>query len=146
MKKALKILSLILVGCIIGFVLASLNSFRTISHQNSIALLEMAADVYQLQEGQSEAVLERKLNALPTLVQQLDQHHRKFISQEQWTSTMWAVSRCYEDQEPGPPPSIKPLLDELPPRPLTCCEIRRQQEAQQQTQESASDPCQGCVP
>jgi hypothetical protein len=124
MKRILKILSFVVLGCIIGFVLGSLNSYRAISFFSSTALAGMAIDVHQLQQGRSNSVLERKMRTLPVMVQQLE-HDRKFISEAQWNGTLWAVSRCYENQESGPPASIKHLLDALPPRPLTSCDIRR---------------------
>jgi len=125
MKRILKILSFVVIGCIIGFVLGSLNSYRAISFLASMALTETAIDVRQLQQGHSNSVLERKKRALPVIVQQLESCHRKFISEAQWNNTLWAVSRCYEDQKSGPPTSIKHLLDALPPRPLTSCELKR---------------------
>ena len=136
MKRILKTLSFVIVGCIIGFILGSLNSFRAISHISSIVLTEIAIDVQQLQQGRSDSVLERKRRALPVLVQQLESVHRKFLSETQWNGTLWAVSRCYENQESGPPASIKHLLDALPPRPLTSCEIKREVSAQKKTLEN----------
>ena len=138
MKRMLKILSFVVVGCIIGFVLGSLNSFRAISYFTSMALTEMAIDVHQLQQGHSDSVLERKRRALPIIVQQLESSHRNFLSQKQWNGTLWAVSRCYEDQESGPPASIKHLLDALPTRPLTSCEIKRRASEEKKTEENDS--------
>ncbi len=135
MKRILKVLSFVVIGCIVGFVLGSLNSFWAISFFTSSALTEMAIDVQQLQQGHGDAVLERKRDALPVLVQQLEAVHRKFLSQEQWNSALWAVSRCYEDTESGPPASIKHLLDTLPPRPLSSCEIRRRASEANETEE-----------
>lgn len=117
MKRILKALSFVVLGCIIGFALGSVNSYKAISRYTSAALTEMAADVFQLQQGHSDSVLERKRRALPILVQQLESCHRKFLSEMQWNDTLWAVSRCYEDQASGPPASIKFILDTLPPRP-----------------------------
>ena len=129
MMRILKTLAFVAAGCVIGFVLGSLNSFRAISHFASVALTEKAIDVRQLQQGHGDSVLERKRTALPGLVQQLESCHRKFLTETQWNSALWAVSRCYEDQESGPPASIKPVLDALPPRPLTSCELRAQRAA-----------------
>jgi hypothetical protein len=138
MKRILKALLFVVAGCIIGFVLGSLNSYRAISSFTSSALTEMAVDVYDLQEGRSEWVLERKRRALPLIVQQLESRHRKFLSEGQWNSALWAVERCYEDQESGPPASIKRLLDALPPRPLPDCEIRRRASEERGTEEDDS--------
>ena len=138
MKRILKILSFVVVGCIIGFVLGSLNSYRAISFFASVALIEMAADVGQLQQGHSDSVLERKRRALSVLVQQLESSHRKFLTETQWNSALWAVSRCYEGQESGPPASIKHILDALPPRPLTSCEIKRRASQEEKTEENDS--------
>ena len=128
--KILKVLLLVILGLIIGFILGSLNSYRAIVFFTSNALLEMAVDVHQLQQGKCESVLERKRSALPGLVQYFESD-RKFVSQEQWNGTMWAVLRCYEGQEGGPPASIKHILNALPPRPLTSCEIRRRADKEQ---------------
>ncbi len=134
MKRILKVLAFVVVGCIIGFVLGSLNSFRAISFLTSGALTEMAIDVHQLQQGHSDAVLDRKRRALPILVQQLETIHRKFLSEAQWNSALWAVSRCYEDAESGPPASIKHLIDALPPRPVSSCEIMRRASEEKKTE------------
>jgi hypothetical protein len=142
MKRILKILSFVVVGCILGFVLGSLNSYRAMSYFSSTALTEMAIDVHQLQQGDSNSVLERKREALPVIVQQLESCHRKFLSEAQWNRTLWAVSRCYENQGAGPPASIKHLLDALPPRPLTSCQItpRPSEEKKTEENESAAEP------
>ena|GEM_PF-3134063 len=137
MKRILKVLSFVVVGGIIGFVLGSLNSYRGIRYFYTSALGEIASDVHQLQQGHSDLVLERKRRALPVLVQQLESQ-RKFLSETEWNSTLWAVSRCYEDQESGPPATIKHLLDALPPRPLTSCEIRRRASEENKTEEDDS--------
>ena len=139
MKRVLKALLFVVVGCIIGFVLGSLNSFRAISFFASITLTEMAIDVYQLQQGQGEAVLERKRDALPVLAQQLDSGHRKFLSQAQYNSALWAVSRCYEGAESGPPASIKHILDALPPRPVSICEIKKRASEMEETDSTDSE-------
>lgn len=136
MKRMLKVLSLIVVGCIIGFALGSANSYRVISFFASTTLTEIAVDVRQLQQGHSDWVLDRKRRALPVLVQQLESWHLKFLSEAQWNSALWAVSRCYEDQESGPPVSIKHLLDALPPRPVSSCEIGRRASKEKTTEEA----------
>ena len=138
MKRTLKVLSLVVVGCIIGFVLGSLNSYRAISGIASTVLTEIAMDVWQLQQGRGDSVLERKRRALPDLVQQLEACHRKFLSERQWNRTLWAVARCYEDQETGPPASIKHLLEALPPRPASSCEIERRAAEEKKSGESHS--------
>jgi len=138
MKRILKVLAFVVIGSIVGFVLGSFNSFRAISFFTSSALTEMAIDVQQLQQGHGDAVLDRKRQALPVIVQQLESIHRKFLSQEQWNSALWAVSRCYEDTESGPPVSIKHLLDELPPRPVSSCQIRRRASEAKKTEENDS--------
>jgi len=143
MKRMLKAISFVMAGCIVGFVLGSLNSYRAISFFASNVLTEMAIDVYELQQGRSDLVLERKRRVLPVLVQQIESCHRKFLSETQWNGTLWAVSRCYEDQESGPPASIKHLLDALPPRPVSSCEIRRRASAEKKTEakDSTGEPC-----
>ena len=135
MKRILKTLSFVVVGCIIGFILGSINSYRAIAFFANTALLEIAIDAHQLQNGYSDSVLERKMRAIPILVQQHESSYRNFLSEKQWNGTLWIVSRCYENQESGPPASIKHILDALPPRPLTSCEIKRRASEEKKTQE-----------
>jgi len=130
MKNIFANLSFGVLGCIIGFILGSLNSFRMTSFFYSSTVLEMAVDVYDLQQGKCDSVLERKSRALPMLVEQLEAVHRKFLSEGNWNATMWTVGRCYENHESGPPASIKHILDALGPRPLTSCEIERRAAAE----------------
>ena len=126
MKRVLKTLAFVAAGCVIGFVLGSLNSFKAISHFASIALTEIAIDVCELQQGRGDSVLERKRNALPVLVQQHESSFRRFLPENQRNNALWAVSQCYEVAGIEPPASIKPILDALPPRPLSGCELKNE--------------------
>jgi len=137
-KKIIKIVLLIVAGFIIGFLVASIGSIKIIAFINGSVLLEMAADVYQLQKGEADQVLERKRKALPPLTQRYDRIFSRWVSEKQRSGVLWQVARCYEGDETAVPASIKPILEALPPRLLTSCELKRMEEAGKTEKTSSS--------
>jgi hypothetical protein len=128
-KRILKAGLLVLAGLAVGYTLACASTKRVIGSFCTAGLLEMAIDVNQLQQGRADAVLARKRRALPDLVQQYDVVFLRSLPDRQRNEVLWAVSRCYGGSAPEAPPSIKPLLDALPPRPPTSCELKAKAEA-----------------
>jgi hypothetical protein len=128
LKKIIKPLLLFVVAFALGYLLACVNLYRSVetlvAHFQNIGLREMAIDVYQLQSGDADAVLKRKMGALPIITQQFDSAYRKRLPAAESQETLWAVSRCYEAPGTEVPTSIKPILDALPPRPPTSCELK----------------------
>ena len=130
-KRALKVLGVLGCGAVIGAVVSGMMWHKTMSSFSSIATLEIAVDACELQRGRADALLERKASALPGLVQQLDSVHRPYLSEEAYNGTLWAIQRYYEESDTEVPAAIKPILDALPPRPPSSCELRRQSEGKQ---------------
>jgi hypothetical protein len=81
-------------------------------------------DARQIYNGKADETLERKTQAIPVLVQQLNSVHRRYLSESQYYGTLWSVGRFYEAIETGIPQSIQPIMQSIPPRPKTSCELR----------------------
>ena len=129
MKKKLLLLALFITGTLAGFascfLLLGLKEYSIMSHWASMRLTEVAIDVRELRAGRVDGVLERYDRAIPSLILNFDKFYSKTLSEEQINSTLWGFQRYYSDNPSlEVPAEIKPILDALPPRPLTSCEIK----------------------
>jgi len=141
--KVAKILGLLVIGGFVGAMLVSVRWYGVISSYSSAMVLEIASDARQLQRGDAEGLLERKARALPALVQQIESQHRKYLSEAEYNGTLWQVQAFYEDCGTDPPEEIRPILDALPPRPPTCCELRKLEEEAAAEETEAAEEGQG---
>jgi hypothetical protein len=128
LRKMTAKLLLLAAGFVVGYLVACAgwytSSKKAMARFQSIGLTEMANDVHQLQQGNVDAVLARKQEALPRLTQRYYATFLRSLPEEQRNGVLWAVSRCYEAPGREPPALIKPILDALPPRPPTSCELK----------------------
>lgn len=122
-KTILIVMASLVVGGVIGAVLVSVQWNKFMSRFVATALTEMAVDARQIRGGVAEATLERKMDAIPGLVQQLNSVHRRYLPESVFNGALWSVSRFYEDIETGVPASIQPIMESIPPRPKTSCEL-----------------------
>lgn len=140
MKRKFLLFAIFIVGTFIGFVscflLLGSKGYSALSHFTSLRLMEMAVDVRELRAGQADRILERYDEAIPQLILQFDKFYTKGLPQEQINSTLWAFQRYYSDNSSLEiPAEIKPILEALPPRPLTSCEIKPLEEKDKQSKD-----------
>ena len=133
MKKKLLLLTIFIMGTLAGFVscflLLGFKEYSVMSHWASMRLTEMAIDVRELRAGRADGVLERYDRAIPSLILNFDKFYSKTLSEEQINRTLWGFQRYYSDNPSLEiPAEIKPILDALPSRPLTSCEIKALEE------------------
>lgn len=142
MKKLVKTILILAVGFVAGAAAAGFMSYqggmRLLAHFYMTGLIEQATDIHQLQGGRAEAVLERKRRALPGNTEEFVTRYGGLVSKQAYKETLWSVSRVYESPDVEAPDSIKPILDALPPRPLTSCERRAKKEAE--TEDPPEEP------
>ena len=136
MKKKLLLLTIFIMGTLAGFVscflLLGFKEYSVMSHWTSMRLTEMALDVRELRAGRVDGVLERYDRAIPSLILNFDKFYSKTLSEEQINIPLWGFQRYYSDNPSLEiPAEIKPILDALPPRPLTSCEIKALEEKPQ---------------
>lgn len=134
MGKKIRLMLLLIVVFIVGGI-AGLIVSQLLWMRNSMApfygigLTEIAIDAQQLSQEKVEAVLKRKAKALPPLAQSYHAIHFKFMPDNNSRyNPLWQVQRYYEISGDEVPVDIKLILDSLPPRPLTSCELKRQEE------------------
>ena len=116
-----------LVGFIAGVVLISLQFHRAaLAPFNNMTLCEIAIDARQLSQGKAEDVLKRKVSALPPLTKTYYNYYYKFmLADDSRYASLWQVQKYYEVSGDAIPAEIKPILDSLPKKPLTSCELKR---------------------
>ncbi len=131
--KVAMVLGLVLVGVVIGGVTVGLLYQPVLASFTAASLTEMALDARQIEQGEADAVLERKAQAIPGLVQTLDSVHRKHMSEQHCNVTLGVVKQFYEISAREVPESIRPILDPVPPLPP--CKARKAESA-----DGATDP------
>lgn len=113
-------------GGLTGVVLTSISFSRLVASFYNDALLEIAIDARQLSQDKAEEVLKRKVMAMPSLTQAYYNHFYKFMPHDNSRyASLWQVKRYYETSGDDIPAEIKPILESLPERPLTSCELKR---------------------
>lgn len=131
MKKKIKffiILTVVfIVGGITGGILMSIQFNRVVvAPFYNTALLEIAVDAIQLNQGKTEHVLKRKVMSMPGVAQAYYNHYYKFLPKDNFRyAALWQVQRYYKISGDDIPANIKPILDSLPERPLKSCELKR---------------------
>jgi hypothetical protein len=129
--KSLIILTIVFIlGTAAGYILACYHYFKfVVAPFNNVAVTEIAIDAQQLKLGQAEQVLKRKVSALPACTEAYYKFYFKFVPQKYRYSGLWNVQRYYEISGDKIPDKIKPILDALPKRPLTSCELKSLKDA-----------------
>lgn len=116
----------VLIGGVSVFLIMGRQMRWLMAFQAQVAMGEAAMDARQIAAGQSDAVLERKNAAIPYMVLTFEKEHAGYLPQDQRVGALWAVQRHYADNPSlNPPPEVKAILDALPPRPPTSCELNR---------------------
>lgn len=141
-KWTLLLIIVFLAGVVAGFAGSSFQWHRTVlASFYSTSLTEIAIDAQQLSQEQGDAVLIRKVMALTPLTQSYHKAFFKFMPDNKSRyAPLWQVQKYYEISGDEVPSEIKPILDSMPPRPLTSCELKRLEDAETLTeQESEKD-------
>ena len=122
-KRILITIVILVIGGAAGAIGASIAWHKLMSSFASTALVEVAVDARHLQSERVNEVLNRKTEAIPSLVQQLHSVHRRYLTEAQYNSALWAARRFYADPQMEIPSSIRSILDALPPQPPIACEL-----------------------
>ena len=144
-KRLLMAIVLLVAGVIAGAIGVSIQWHKVMSRFAATALIEIAVDAGQLHGGNADAMLERKTQAIPSLVQQLHSVHRRYLTESEYNHALWAAAGFYEDAEAELPSSIRPIMESLPPRPKRSCEVRRTRTNPRNDQGNA-EPSPGAYP
>ncbi len=89
---------------------------------SSLQLTEMSINARQIEKGRSDEVLSRYKLSIPSAVVVVHDH---FMSDPGSTNALWAAQRFYADSPSNSAPAeAKRILDSLPPRPQTSCDVK----------------------
>ena len=147
MKGKAKILAAFALGLLVGvvgmFLFMGINTRKVMAIYADAQLLEMAANASLLRSGQAETLLGRYEDSIPRTVLYFENYHRRFLRGTQAHAALWQVQRFYElSPSLEAPADIKPVLDALPPRPVSSCEIgqRASEERKADQNDNAAEP------
>lgn len=135
MRKKLKyfVMSAVIfiAGGLCGVVFTSILFHRNaLSPLYNNALIDIAVDAQQLSQGKAEDVLKRKVMSIPSTTQSYYGHFYKYMPNDNSRyAGLWQVQKYYQISGEPIPAQIKPILESLPKRPLTSCEIKRIKDA-----------------
>jgi len=146
-KRLLKIGLILLIGIIIGagttvFVMGRQVRWL-IAFFHETRMVEIANDARLIRAGRAAELLAMKDAAVPQLVVQLEREHARYLTNEERIRCLWAVQRYYKDNPHlTVPAEVEAILEKLPPRPPTSCEIKAAEAAASgQAATTTSSPC-----
>ena len=132
-KGKLKAVGLLAVGFLTGAILVgglvAWRYFQMFKEQYYTGILSNANTAFMIRAEREEELLRNLETNIRQCVASADS---LWGNDEDRISAFWLVQRYYERFDLSVPKDIKPILDRLPPRPLTSCEQRQQQEEPEQ--------------
>lgn len=118
------------IGAVLSGYLVSRQFLGLTAAVSSTAILETAMDGRLLMTGRQEEVLERYDQVMPQFIQRVENFDRKYLSEKEYHSTLWAIQAYDEVREQLQlAPEVQAVLDALPPRPPSSCAQKRLEEA-----------------
>ena len=116
----------IIVGGILGasgtYLLLTRHYSQFLESRHAIMALDQMNVLSHLKSGKGEELLRTLEEHLPqwaAVIPSVIQNPQRA------NEVLWEVQRYYEEYEVAVPATLQPLLDVLPPRPPTSCEINR---------------------
>jgi hypothetical protein len=100
-----------------------------------LQILDEANTAFMIRAGREEELVKNIETTIPQCIVAADSI---WGSTEARLDSFWYVKRYYERFDINVPAEIQPILDKLPPRPLTSCEIR--QSIQTETEPNKMEP------
>ena len=121
----IKIFLSILAGFVLGAValcfFVKQTTGKVLANQYLVSVMDQANVALHIRAGKQLALLTNIEAALPSYVLAVDDGFRGHAGS---TNALWMVKAYYERNEIAIPPEIKGILDSLPPKPPTACQIR----------------------
>ena len=141
-KGKLKAVGLILIGFIMGALIAGIFLVWHFAHffrqQYYTGILSITNTAYMVRANREEELLKIVEANIRQCVVAADS---MCGDNEERLDAFWLVQRYYEKFDLPIPDDIEPILNRLPPRPLTSCELRHlDEEFQEQEAEQIGPP------
>ena len=121
----IKIILSVLAGFVLGVVamwsVVKQTTVKVFENQYLVGVMDQANVALHIRAGKQMELLTNIEAALPSYVLAVDDGFRGHAGS---TNALWMVRAYYERNEIVIPPEIKGILDSLPPKPPTSCQIR----------------------
>jgi hypothetical protein len=120
-----KIVLAVLVGLVIGVVamwfIVAQTTGRVFSNQYLVGVMDQANVALHIRAGKQMELLTNIEASLPEYVLTVDQEFKEHSNS---TDALWMVKAYYERNQIAIPAEIRSILNSLPPKPPTACQIR----------------------
>jgi hypothetical protein len=131
MKTGLKMTIFFLAGCLIGAVVGSgfiaWQYYKVFKWQYSTQVLDQANVAREIYAGKSKELADRIVQSLPQYVIAVNKMYGR---DKKKLPILWLVKRVYKENSISIPDEISAILDSLPPKPPSSCELRRTKSAE----------------
>ncbi len=111
----------LVVGAAASWMLVSHITGKVFTNQYLTAVMDQANVVLHIRAGKQIELATAIETRLPEYVLEVD---KDFRGQAGSTNALWMVKAYYERNKIAVPSEIKGILDSLPPKPPTACQIR----------------------
>ncbi|MFA6186041.1 MAG: hypothetical protein WC770_02355 [Phycisphaerae bacterium] len=126
MKTRLKMTMFFLAGCLIGTVvgggLIAWQYTKLFKREYLVQVVDQANIVRDIYAGKSKEFADSIVRILPQYVIALNKMYGK---DEKKLPALWLIKRVYKENSIPVPEEISAILNSLPPKPLSPCELRR---------------------
>jgi hypothetical protein len=122
-KLFLSVLAGFVLGVVAMWFVVKQTTVKVFENQYLVSVVDQANVALHIRAGKQMTLLTNIETALPSYVLAVDQGFREHAGS---TNALWMVKAYYERNEIAIPPEIKSILNSLPPKPPTSCQIRLQ--------------------
>jgi hypothetical protein len=120
-KMFLALVAGFLLGVVAMWIVVKLTTVKVFANQYLIAVMDQANVALHIRAGKQMTLLTNIESALPSYVLAVNEGFQGYAGS---TNALWMVKAYYERNEIAIPPEIKGILEALPPKPPTSCQIR----------------------
>ena len=120
-KLLLSVLGGFVLGVVAMWFVVKQTTVKVFENQYLVSVMDQANVALHIRAGKQMTLLTNIEAALPSYVLAVDEGFRGHAGS---TNALWMVKAYYERNEIAIPPEIKSIIDSLPSKPPTSCQIR----------------------
>ena len=120
-KIFLSVLAGFVLGVLAMWFVVKQTTVKVFANQYLVGVMDQANVALHIRAGKERELLAKIESALPSYVLAVDEGFRGNAAS---ASALWMVKAYYERNQIAIPLEIKGILDSLPPKPPTACQIR----------------------
>ena len=120
-KSFLSVLAGFVLGVVAMWFVVQQTTMKVFENQYLVSVMDQANVALHIRAGKQMTLLTNIEAALPSYVLAVDEGFKGHAGS---TNALWMVKAYYERNEIAIPAKIKGILDSLPPKPPTSCQIR----------------------